>query len=66
MTMKVKLKINGEVRTHYTSPISPEHTLCGDQWVEDDGDTVVIGDAPYNARITCEPCRELVEYCKAI
>ncbi len=63
-TLKVILNISGEVETHCTSPICPEHTMCGDQYVEDDGETIVIGDAPDNARVTCEDCKKVVEHCK--
>jgi len=66
MSKKVKLKICGETRTHYTCPITPAHTICGNQYEDDDEacDTLVIGDAKDTARITCEPCRIFVAYCK--
>ena len=68
MAIKVKLKICGEVRTHIADPVSPAHTLCGNQLEEDDDvcDTEIMGDAPDNARITCRDCKEIIEFCKQI
>lgn len=66
MAFKVKLKINGEVQTHCKSPVNPEFTLCGDQWVEDDSvcGTQVIGDIHGDDPVTCVPCLEVIAFCK--
>jgi hypothetical protein len=66
-TTKVKMKIQGETRTHILNPCGGgEHSLCGYQLVETDEfcDMEYLGET--DGRVTCKNCLDVVEFCKAL